>query len=448
MTTSRISRFAEVIIHIAFMESREMSLQTNGRMLVFHSAYTFADIKARSLEVYVTSKDSGKFFESILTVSPIASLQYSAQHPLLFGKPNFYELDRRNTILEGKTQRFKLIKRWKKLNFIFAQVSLLFTLFTSGGLRNIKVVQADDPGFNGLYGYLFSQILRKPLIVGVWGNPARIRELRKVPLMPGLFPSIWIEERVEKFVLRRASLVLVQNSENRNYPLSVGVSPDKVRILPLGIGIHKAHYLSKSERKQLSDEFQIFEFENQRILTCISRLEELKLVDHAILACEVLQNAGLDFKLVIIGDGREKEKLIRLAKDLHLEKQIIFAGNKSQEWIAGFLPYVDVAIAPLTGRALLEIGLSGCPVVAYDIDWHSEIVQSGTTGILVANLDYKSLGKSVLELLENKNLCADFGKQILKLATEMADPKKIVVSQVEMYRTLTQRPKKVASRKI
>ena len=168
MTTSQISRFADVKIHIAFMESGEMNLQTNGRMLVFHSAYTFDDIKARSLEVYVTSKDAGKFFDSILTVSPIASLQYAAQHPLLFGRPDFYELDGRNTILEGKTQRFKLIKRWKKLNFVLAQVSLLFTLFSSRGLRSIKVVQADDPAFNGLYGYLFSQILRKPLIVGVW----------------------------------------------------------------------------------------------------------------------------------------------------------------------------------------------------------------------------------------------------------------------------------------
>ena len=73
------------------------------RMLVFHSAYTFEDIKARSLEVYVTSKDAGKFFETILTVSPIASLQYAAEHPLLFGKPDFYELDSRNAILEGKT---------------------------------------------------------------------------------------------------------------------------------------------------------------------------------------------------------------------------------------------------------------------------------------------------------------------------------------------------------
>ena len=447
MTTSQISRFADVKIHIAFMESGEMNLQTNGRMLVFHSAYTFDDIKARSLEVYVTSKDAGKFFDSILTVSPIASLQYAAQHPLLFGRPDFYELDGRNTILEGKTQRFKLIKRWKKLNFVLAQVSLLFTLFSSRGLRSIKVVQADDPAFNGLYGYLFSQILRKPLIVGVWGNPARIRELRKVPLMPGLFPSIWIEERVEKFVLRRASLVLVQNSENGSYPLSVGVAPEKVRILPLGIGIHEAHFLPGSKRLQLSDELKLFGIENQFVLTCISRLEELKLVDHAILSCQVLKNAGIEFKLVIIGDGREKEKLIALAKDLDLEKQIVFAGNRSQEWIAGFLQYADVAVAPLTGRALLEIGLSGCPVVAYDVDWHSEIVQSGTTGTLVTNLDHKSLGESVLELLQNKSLCSDLSKRMLKRAAEIADPKRIIDSQVEMYRSLIQTTKKAATKK-
>lgn len=429
------------------MEGREMTLKTTAKMLVFHSAYTFDDIKVRSLDIYVTSKDAGEFFESILTVSPIASLQYAAQHPLLFGKPDFYELDGRNTIIEGKIQRFKFIKGWKRLNFVFAQISLLITLISSGGLRNVKVIQADDPGFNGLYGYFFSQILKKPLVVGVWGNPARIRELRKVPLMPGLFPSIWIEERIEQFVLRRASLVLVQNSENGSYPLSVGVAPEKVRILPLGIGIHEAHFLPRSKRIQLPDELKFFGIENQFVLTCISRLEELKLVDHTILSCQVLKNAGIEFKLVIIGDGREKEKLIALAKDLDLEKQIVFAGNRSQEWIAGFLQYVDVALAPLTGRALLEIGLSGCPVVAYDVDWHSEIVQSGTTGTLVTNLDHKSLGESVLELLQNKSLRSDLSERMLKHATEIADPKKIIDSQVEMYRSLIQTPKKAATKK-
>ena len=159
-----------------------MTLKSLGRMLVFHSAYTFHDIKARNLEVYVTSKDAGKFFESVLTVSPIASLQYAVQNPLLFGKPDFYELDGRNTIIEGKTQRFKVFSKFEKLNFVLAQFSLLFVLFRGGKLRDIEIVLADDPGFNGIYGYFFSRILRKPLIVGVCGNPSRILQLQQVLL--------------------------------------------------------------------------------------------------------------------------------------------------------------------------------------------------------------------------------------------------------------------------
>jgi|688.fasta_scaffold217251_2 glycosyltransferase involved in cell wall biosynthesis len=419
-----------------------MTLKSLGRMLVFHSAYTFQDIQARNLEIYITSKDAGKFFESVLTVSPVASLQYTAQNPLLFGRPDFYELDGRNTVIEGKTQRFKVFSKLKRLNFVLAQLSLLFALLRDNKLGDTKIVFADDPDFNGLYGYFFSRILRKPLIVGVWGNPARIRELQKMPLMPRLFPSIWIEELVEKFVLRRASLVLVQNLENGNYPLSIGVAPSKIRVLPLGVGIHDAHFKTKSDRMKISEDLEIFDIENRAVLTCISRLEELKLVDHAILACAELKNAGLDFKLIVVGDGREKKNLIQLAKEHDLEDQIIFAGNRSQEWIAGLLAIVDVAIAPLAGRALLEIGLSGCPVVAYDVDWHGEIVQSGVTGTLVANLDYVSLGKSTLELLQNKDLRIRLGQGMRKLSLEIANPIKIIDSQVEIYRILTEESKK------
>ena len=46
------------------------------RMLVFHSAYTYDYLKTYGMEIFVQGRDAGGVFKEILTVSPVASLQY------------------------------------------------------------------------------------------------------------------------------------------------------------------------------------------------------------------------------------------------------------------------------------------------------------------------------------------------------------------------------------
>ncbi len=404
--------------------------------MVFHSAYTFDDLKERGLEIFMTSRDAGEFFEEVLTVSPVASLQYPNDDVRILGRPEFMRMDERNLILEGKIGRFNVLRKFKILNFAFAQFSLLYVLVKEGRLRDVKLVRAEDPGFNGVYGYIFSLLLRRPFVVGVWGNPAEIRSFKKTPLAPQLFPSIRMEELVEKFILNRASMVLAQNLDNIGFALSLGVKPEKTCILPLGIGIDKAHFLTNDERLDISTDFRKLGATADYVIVCISRLESLKLVDHAIHACKVLKESQIDFRLLLIGDGREKSNLKKLAIGLDLEKEVIFVGNRGQDWIAAALAKTQLLIAPLTGRALLETALSGCPVVAYDVDWHSEIVKSGITGELVENLNYQKLGEAALRLLRDNPTRIEMGKNMHELALTIADPKVITGKQFDMYRRL------------
>lgn len=406
------------------------------RMLVFHSAYTFEYLRKFGMEVFVQSRDAEEFFETVLTVSPLATLQYDPHDPRLISAPEFFQLDERNIILEGRLGRFHVLQRMKILNFIVAQISLVLTLYKHGKLRDVELIRAEDARLNGIYGYFFSRILQKPLVIGVWGNPGRLRKLTGKPNMPRLFPSKRIEELVEKFLLRCASIVLAQNSENMNYALEAGVDPAKTRITPLGVGIDKAHFLPLDERQDVSGDLRRWSISKEFVLVCISRLEALKMVDHAIRSCQVLDESHIPFKLILIGDGRERESLEHLAKELGLQNQIIFAGNRSQEWISGILARANLNIAPLCGRALLEASLAGCPAVSYNVDWHDEIVQSGITGELITNLDFRAMGETIQTLLENEDTRLRMSVNMRKLAFELADPAKIAREQVKIYQEL------------
>jgi glycosyltransferase involved in cell wall biosynthesis len=411
-------------------------------MLVFHSAYTFDDIKKLGLEIFVLSRDSGNFFERILTVSPVASLQYQPEDPRQFSAPECFHLDERNIILEGRLARFRFLKRLKVLNFIVAQGSLIFKLVRKGKIREIELIRGEDPRFNGIYAYLVSRILQRPLVIGLWGNPGRIRKLNGKPIAPRLFRTMNMEEKVETFILKRADLVLAQNSENMSYALQVGVAPEKTRITPLGIGIDKVHFLPLSQRLDVSFDLKTWQLEEKFLLICISRLEAIKMVNHAISACKVLKDAHIPFNLVLVGEGRERKNLEELAGELGLAENVIFMGNRSQEWIAGLMAHVDLNIAPLCGRALLEASLSGCPAVSYDVDWHGEIVHSGVTGELVENLDFEAMGEEAKRILLNDQLRSSMRKEMLKLSHDLASPTRIVEEQVKIYSDLIQKRRK------
>ena len=406
------------------------------KMLVFHSAYTYDYLKAYGMEIFVQGRDAGDFFKEILTISPVASLQYPENDSRIYSKPEFFKLDPKNQILEGRITQYRFLRKAPALNFLIAQISLLFSIIKNGKLRDVQLVRAEDPRLNGLYGFIFSKILRKPFVVGVWGNPGRLRELNQAPNMPRLFPTMKSEELFEKFVLRRADIVLAQNQENLNYALEAGVDPARTHFTELGVGIDKAHFLAPNLRKNVRDDFEAWRALDTCVLVCISRLEVSKMVDHAIMSSKSLKDAGVDFKLILIGDGRELENLKALAKNLDLANEVIFAGNRSQDWIAGALNFVDINIAPLCGRALLEASLGSLPAVSYDVDWHSEIVIPGSTGFLVQNLDFIAMGAAILELWKDKELRNQMASAMHEKALELASPQKIAMRQRMIYEKL------------
>ena len=172
------------------------------------------------------------------------------------------------------------------------------------------------------------------------------------------------------------------------------------------------------------------------LVICISRLEISKMVDHAIRAVSTLRSAGVDFKLVLVGDGRELMSLKLLAEDEGLADNVIFAGNRSQSWISGALTHININLAPLCGRSLLEASLAGCAAIAYDIDWHSEIVISGETGYLVPALDFREMGQKTLELYRNPTLCNTLGANMYEAAKRFARPASIAEKQLQLYKSL------------
>jgi glycosyltransferase involved in cell wall biosynthesis len=120
-----------------------------------------------------------------------------------------------------------------------------------------------------------------------------------------------------------------------------------------------------------------------------------------------LLRAGLDFHLAIAGDGRERERLIRLA-EAEAPGRVHFAGKIRRERMGEFYSAGDIFVFPgireTLGMVYLEAQARGVPVVAFRNGGIPEVVADGETGVLTPPFDPEAFDESVRKLLENPAL--------------------------------------------
>jgi glycosyltransferase involved in cell wall biosynthesis len=309
--------------------------------------------------------------------------------------------------------------------------------------QRISVVRAEDSWYNGFLAWIVARRLRLPLIMGVWGNPGRIRKLTGRPLMPRLFKKIWVEEAVERFLLPRADRVITMDEEDRAFVISQGAKQEGTRVLSIGNVLADCHFVPPDERPDGTSDLAAIGAADAEILMCISRLEALKYTDHVVEVLGILKDRRPKAMALFVGDGSQREELAALAERLGVRDRVVFCGNRDQDWLARVLPKVAAIVSPLTGRALAEAALGGAPLVAYaDIVWHEQLVRPGETGELAPNLDSAALAAATERLLEDPARARILGANARRHVLEMLDPDAAKRGQIDVYRELMAEPKR------
>lgn len=121
------------------------------------------------------------------------------------------------------------------------------------------------------------------------------------------------------------------------------------------------------------------------LLGCVGYLVEGKRQDIALRAFAEARKDFRKIKLLIVGDGKEKRSLERLASELGIAKEVMFAGFVKE--IGGVYRALDIFVFPAVGEALgtsLLLAMAhGLPCVAAASGGVPEIIESGKNGILV-----------------------------------------------------------------
>jgi len=143
-------------------------------------------------------------------------------------------------------------------------------------------------------------------------------------------------------------------------------------------------------------------------------------------------------KLVMVGDGPEKAGAEQLARELGVQRDVLFLGN--QDCMEELLPMADVFLLPSAsesfGLVALEAMSAEVPVVASEIGGLPEVIEHGRTGFLHPPGDVPGFVESALRLLGNERLRRSMGRRARSVARERFSAEEMVDRYVAVYDSL------------
>ncbi len=135
--------------------------------------------------------------------------------------------------------------------------------------------------------------------------------------------------------------------------------------------------------------------ENSYIVT--SRQVNWKRIDLAVKACEMTQR-----HLVVVGEGPEHKKLVKMAKGSDLIKFLsLMKKEKLARYLGAARGYLFPSLEPF-GIAPVEALAAGCPVIAYGVGGARDYVEDGKNGVLFEKQTAKSLAEAILRFEKMK----------------------------------------------
>lgn len=202
--------------------------------------------------------------------------------------------------------------------------------------------------------------------------------------------------------LKHCHFVFAPTQGMKDYLVEVcKLYPERIGILPTGI--EDANFqVQEEETAKIREQYQS---QNMPLLITVSRMAQEKNVEFLLKSLALFKRRwGKPFRMLMIGDGPDRETYERTAADLGLAEEIRFTGKIPNQEIAPYFAAADgflfASKTETQGIVILEAFAGKTPVIAVEASGVKDIVKSGCNGILTEE-DTEQFAGELASFLEN-----------------------------------------------
>ena len=225
------------------------------------------------------------------------------------------------------------------------------------------------------------------------------------------FPLNWPKSLYKKWANQKVAKMITVSHTNQKmleeiYPEMIG------RLTTVHNGIEKFAVINDGKRQQIRRE--IFKAGPEtKIILGVGTLHERKGFKYLISAYSKIHKDYPNSRLIIAGEGPERNSLENLIKNLSLSDKVFLIGQSND--VPALMQCSNLMVLPSLkeafGLVLLEAMQAGLPIIASKVGGIPEIISSPEKGLLIEPANKNELVKSLHKLLSKDDLSKRFSQK-------------------------------------
>lgn len=396
------------------------------RILVSSASYIFSDYLSigESRVSFEIVKELDRRGHEIILLSPRIDLRYSLRNTELI-EVGRYDFDPDRNFLSYRLNWWRYaVKSYKVSKEILSK-------------KEIDIVHHIRPAYKGRFSLV--GILRKPFIYGpitpIWSKNHVEKVLthgikrKRRPLLGiltrtfALFENLAVPYLWEK-TLKEASVILVQMERIKE------IIPQKylgkARVVGLGVD---AEFFRPAGRPS-----------DGKTILFLANLYIRKGLGDLLHAMPIILSKIPDARLIVVGDGPDRDFFVELTKRLGLEDKVEYRGRIHHDETVKYYQAATIYCLPSHGEpaanTLLEAMSCGLPIVATRSGGITDMVSDGKSGILVPHGDPDALSEALIGLLKDEGKRKEIGLFNRLLIEERFSIKSLVDKIEDVYKSV------------
>jgi glycosyltransferase involved in cell wall biosynthesis len=203
---------------------------------------------------------------------------------------------------------------------------------------------------------------------------------------------------------------LVANSNATAGLLEQKIRPGKQRVFAVQNAIEDLFIEREAIRKRFIQDYDLPK--DAFWIGSLGRLDPLKRFDWLIQVVSKLRDEGCNIHFILIGDGPERQRLERLAKDLELSEIITFTGEVPQAstWLKALDIFAFSSMDEGMPNVIMEAAAAGLPIVTWRLPFYEELLEDGETALLLEPENITALANGIVKLIELPDLRSALGQ--------------------------------------